>query len=422
MTLRLPHVDYHLDLANTPWRVRSVHLTEQVDAPFDAALHLLTTVAVAPSDLLLAPATITIRRGDTTRTFRGEVTRARVVEGDAGVDGSSVEAASVEAATTTERVPVSEVIAVASAAANEAGSPTIVDVAAPASGEGAGEGEGTRVAEIDAVPEAARTGMPVIVAAPRVDPALLAGPTRAEVLTRLASLENPDAARGRDVSVSATSGLAAESTSRSWVPWALGAVLIAGVVTVMAWPDSPPAVEPAVTATEPASVEPLRPSKAVGPSEATPVAGASVGVQPVVPEPEVPAAEPEVPSPSPTVPSSIEEGGGEAGEVPEPEPVAPKAVPKPKPKVVPTPAVDDAKCEATRDEAERARAGRDSSTVIEKTSSKRCWPDATARLRLRVPALFALARYEDCVREGKSSSDERVVRFTEQCRRKLDTP
>jgi uncharacterized protein involved in type VI secretion and phage assembly len=79
---RLPHVDYHLDLANTPWRVRSLHLTEQLDAPFTADLHLLTTVSLAPSDLLLAPATITIRRGDTTRTFRGEVTRARVVHDD----------------------------------------------------------------------------------------------------------------------------------------------------------------------------------------------------------------------------------------------------------------------------------------------------------------------------------------------------
>ncbi len=78
MTTRLPHVDYHLDLANLPWRVRSVHLTEQLDAPFTADLHLLTTTSITPSDLLLTPATITFRRGNTTRTFRGEVTRARV--------------------------------------------------------------------------------------------------------------------------------------------------------------------------------------------------------------------------------------------------------------------------------------------------------------------------------------------------------
>ncbi len=67
---------------NQTRRVRHVHLREALDTPFDADLHLLTTVSLAPSDLLLAPATLTIRRGDTTRTFRGEVTRARVVHDD----------------------------------------------------------------------------------------------------------------------------------------------------------------------------------------------------------------------------------------------------------------------------------------------------------------------------------------------------
>lgn len=348
----------------------------------------------------------------------------RVLRDLEAVGEPSVDAASINAATATERVPVAEVLASASAVAIETASPTDVDATAPAADDA------TRVDEVDAVAEAARTGMTVIVAAPRVDPALLVGPTRAEVLTRLARLENPDSLRSGDQDLSATRAPAGGSTSRAWVPWAIGGVLIAGVVAVLAWPESPRAIEPTVTATEPAPAvpakgQPSRPSKSVGPSEATPVAAASVGVQPAAPEP-VPPAEPEVPTPavpSPAVPSSMNDGGGEAGDVPATEPATPKPVPKPKPKPVPAaepPAVDPAICDAERRDAQAAANRRAWSEVLTHTAPRKCWPDKDARRELRVRAMAGLHRWNDCIDEAGQSTNAVLQPIVTLCRKRAE--
>lgn len=78
MTTRIPHVEYRSECANLPWRVRHIHLRETLDTPFDAALHLLTEAQTTTAELVGADATLRFTRGDSTWTFRGEITRAVV--------------------------------------------------------------------------------------------------------------------------------------------------------------------------------------------------------------------------------------------------------------------------------------------------------------------------------------------------------
>lgn len=135
-------------------------------------------------------------------------------------------------------------------------------------------------------------------------------------------------------------------------------------------------------------------------------------------------------------PTAVVEGPAPAPQ-PNPEPAPPEPKPPastPKPQTAreaknnaATPAPreppkDDPACAALRDEVAQDVRALEWTLVLEKTQTRRCWPNAAERLHARVDALLALGRHEQCVREGKASSDRRIVRLTELCRRRLDTP
>lgn len=84
MSTRIPHVEYRFEAASLVWRVRHVRLREALDTPFDGSLQLLCDADISTAELVGADATLTITRGDTSRTFRGEITRADVRAGSQG--------------------------------------------------------------------------------------------------------------------------------------------------------------------------------------------------------------------------------------------------------------------------------------------------------------------------------------------------
>lgn len=188
---------------------------------------------------------------------------------------------------------------------------------------------------------------------------------------------------------------------------ALGFVAAIAALAFAFWPRNCAPVREAPLRPEPTEIKPAGTALDVmpeAPSRATPGA---------VPLPSTDTSDPPKPGPTelpPTTPRPTADGQEPSevipAEAPSSAPPRPSKI-KPSPAAPRTPLADDAACKAMREEAERARDALDAATVVAKTSSKRCWPDGSARLRLRIPALFSLARYDDCAREGKASSDGR---------------
>ncbi|MEX1363131.1 MAG: serine/threonine-protein kinase [Nannocystaceae bacterium] len=73
------------------------------------------------------------------------------------------------------------------------------------------------------------------------------------------------------------------------------------------------------------------------------------------------------------------------------------------------------------DEADATAAYRDQRwpAVLEHTQSTRCWPDATARMRLRTRALFELGQFEECARLGATVADVETRRLAKHCSKQL---
>lgn len=272
------------------------------------------------------------------------------------------------------------------------------------------------VTAIVGAPAESRTGMTVIVPTPTVASLPPGVPTRAEALARIDEID------GSEPNMRAGRGAMHRPSRGGKTVILLGIVAAVAVLAFAFWPREPAPGSEAPLRGAPTEIKPAGTAPAEVPE--TPIR-ATPGA---VPEPSRDAEDPpkssaaEVPS---TIPQPSDAGSepseAKAPEVPSVASSRPSKI-KPSPAVPRTSPADDAACKAMREEAERARDALDAATVVAKTASKRCWSDGAARLRLRVPALFALSRYDDCAREGKASSDARVVRFTEQCKRKLEAP
>lgn len=161
-------------------------------------------------------------------------------------------------------------------------------------------------------------------------------------------------------------------------------------------------------------------------AEAADEPGDGAGADAVEPEDErldVPKAAPTIePEPAPAIepepavepePTEVPEPAVE----PEPEPPRKSAKPrKPKPSPEPSPApVCDGQVEA----ANEANRSKQWSRVLELTQSPRCWPDASARIRLRIRALSELGRYAECAKLGSTSNVAAIKRVANHCAKQL---
>jgi type VI secretion system secreted protein VgrG len=81
LTRRIEHVHYGFECGPASWRVRGLVLEERLDAPFRGELRLVADRVLSAADLLASRATLSISRGDSTRTFRGQITYAELMQG-----------------------------------------------------------------------------------------------------------------------------------------------------------------------------------------------------------------------------------------------------------------------------------------------------------------------------------------------------
>ena len=80
---------------------------------------------------------------------------------------------------------------------------------------------------------------------------------------------------------------------------------------------------------------------------------------------------------------------------------------------LPTPEVS---CSKVHKDIHQAKARGDWAAILEDTEHHRsCW-ESDARLRLRIRALRALGRYDECVEEGEHSSRLDIQRRVSSCR------
>ena len=212
---------------------------------------------------------------------------------------------------------------------------------------------------------------------------------------------------------------------RPWIAVALGAAILSTAILV-AWvvsnarQDDAAAVAPAASA----------------PSEPDPVISATAGVMPTLESggdddasPPVPSAPPSVNPPSkPIAPIAPSSATPEPSTTPKPS-VSQKPSPKPstspkKPAASPPnsedPSPSDSACVAAREAASRAASKLAWREVLQNTAQPSCWASSSERLRLRVEAFAELGRFEDCVRAGGSTSDAKVAKISDFCRKRLD--
>jgi len=107
-----------------------------------------------------------------------------------------------------------------------------------------------------------------------------------------------------------------------------------------------------------------------------------------------------------------------------PAPLARKVKTRAKPKrsgapEEPLPADGD-ECIALRVEAEQAAASAAWAKVVKLTVRGECWSSRAERERLRVRALFESQAWNDCVDEGRESSEPRVQHWVDLCQRHVD--
>ena len=102
------------------------------------------------------------------------------------------------------------------------------------------------------------------------------------------------------------------------------------------------------------------------------------------------------------------------------EAVAPRKKPAPRKKAAQAPTIAANECTKEQRAAEAASAALRWNAVLRHTSRPACWPDARARLRLRVEALAELGQFESCAREGERSSDATIARIAALCTKRID--
>lgn len=78
-------------------------------------------------------------------------------------------------------------------------------------------------------------------------------------------------------------------------------------------------------------------------------------------------------------------------------------------------------CRDVADAATAANRAKEWRRVIDLTDVSACWPDAAARVRLRVRAFSELGRHAECATLGKTSTDAAVKRIANHCRKQLET-
>lgn len=148
---------------------------------------------------------------------------------------------------------------------------------------------------------------------------------------------------------------------------------------------------------------------------------------------EVKAAEPPRAPVPVSAPSTMEDAGDHAADhapssgrakavaTPRPKPVKPDAPePVPSPPVATAPMHETPACEQARDAVSRAAGSGDWDGVLNASKNRKCWSDASTVAAVRVRALLALARHEDCVREGKAYSQRKIVAMVELCRERSE--
>lgn len=92
-------------------------------------------------------------------------------------------------------------------------------------------------------------------------------------------------------------------------------------------------------------------------------------------------------------------------------------------KATPVPAADPwtpARCESERNAAEKALSAGRYAGALGHTRIKKCWPQESARQRIRALAFFELLRYDDCISAGAGSSDPTVARTVRRCQKARD--
>jgi hypothetical protein len=75
------------------------------------------------------------------------------------------------------------------------------------------------------------------------------------------------------------------------------------------------------------------------------------------------------------------------------------------------------RCGDERDAAEKALAAGRYAGALQHTRIKKCWPQESARQRIRALAFFELLRYDDCIAAGAGSSDPTVQRTVRRCQK-----
>jgi serine/threonine-protein kinase len=149
-------------------------------------------------------------------------------------------------------------------------------------------------------------------------------------------------------------------------------------------------------------------------------------------KPDVPAPPPNALHPVPA-PSSIEDARDDTrDDAPPSAPAKPVVTPRPKPTKpdpsdpLPSPPVaavpmhETPACEAARSAVSRAASSGDWDGVLNASKNRKCWSDSSTVAAVRVRALLALARHEDCVREGKAYSQRKIVAMVDLCRERSE--
>jgi eukaryotic-like serine/threonine-protein kinase len=199
-----------------------------------------------------------------------------------------------------------------------------------------------------------------------------------------------------------------------WVAIAIASVLVV-VIGVGAWVlvDRDERVEPDPATPAPAAVGSVGVGDEGAPAVATPVEPRPSPSEVVPSEVSPSEVSPSEVSPSEVSPSELSPGKAT-------KPMTPGKARPTTPGKSTGPAPSDPECVTARESASRAAGKLAWREVLQHSAQSSCWASSIERARLRVEAFAELGRFEECVRAGGSSSDAKVSKVVDFCRKRLD--